>query len=326
MSRRIVWLAVQIAVTAAALWWVFHGGESRAEFAAVWKKAHAGWLAAGIGCAGLNLGLSWWRWSLFLRIQGIRPGPRRLTVFGLVGAFFDLLLPGTAGGDAAKAVLICRQYHGRKAPVVLSLMADHLSGLLALATFAFVFAGARRAAFEGSPLAATAVGYTGGFLVFALVGVALTLVLTSTRMLRRLPQRIPARAAILRFSEVWRVFRSDVPRALAGVIVSFGVFFFHFASFWCAARALDVPVSLPDMLAVGPVVDVVTMIPVSISGLGVRETLFELLLGRLAPLEPGAAAALSLAGFGCLVVWGLVGAVVFPFSGWRRENDAPPAE
>lgn len=330
LLRRLLLVLLQTVGSALALAWVFRSPETRQQFAQLWQEADLLWLTAGIGCAGLMLALSWWRWHFFLAIQSVHVPRHRLVAAGLIGAFFDLLLPGTAGGDAAKAVIVCRETGAEKSRVILSLFADHLSGLLALASFAAVFAGTRREAFEGSPLASTAVGFTLGFLVFALVMAVLSFLLTSEKLLQRVPERLPGRTFFGQLSEVWRLFLQDRPRALAAVAISFAIYFAHFATFYCAARALDVHVPLADMLAIGPVVDVVTMIPVSISGVGVRETLFETLLARLTPLPAGAAAAISLAGFACLVVWGLAGAAVLAISGgWKKRAEAPappPAE
>ncbi len=323
--RRLLLVLFQATGSALALWWVFRAPETRRQFAEVWWQAEAPWMVAGVACAGIMLALSWWRWSFFLAMQSVRLPKRRLVAAGLIGAFFDLLLPGTAGGDAAKAVFVCRETAAKKTPVILSLFADHLSGLLALAAFAVAFAGARHEAFADSPLAFTSVGFTMGFLVLALILVVLSFTLTTRESLDRMPRWLPARPFVTRLCDVWRLFLADRPRALAAVGISFAIYFAHFTTFYCAARALDVRVSLPDMLAIGPVVDVVTMIPVSVSGLGVRESLFEALLARLAAPPPGAAAAVSLAGFGCLAVWGAAGAVVMAAGGgWKKRSALGP--
>lgn len=325
--RRLLLVLLQTVGSALALAWVFRAPETRRQFALVWQEANPAWLTAGVACAGLMLALSWWRWHFFLRMQSVHLPARRLVTAGLIGALFDLLLPGTAGGDAAKAVIVCRETGAKKSPVILSLFADHLSGLLALASFAAVFAGARKEAFDGSPLASTAVGFTMGFLVLAVALATLSFTLTTRRMLDRMPQWLPARPLVTRLCDAWRLFLNDRPRALAAVAISFGIYFAHFTTFYCAARALEINVPLVDMLAIGPVVDVVTMIPVSISGVGLRESLFETLLARLSAPPPGAAAAISLAGFACLAVWGVVGAVVATSGGWkRRESHASHRE
>jgi hypothetical protein len=67
-----------------------------------------------------------------------------------------------------------------------------------------------------------------------------------------------------------------------------------------------------------PVVDVITTLPVSISGLGLRETLFESFLQRLCQVPSEVGVLVSLLGFGFSVFWSLLGGLVFPF--YRPET------
>ncbi len=68
------------------------------------------------------------------------------------------------------------------------------------------------------------------------------------------------------------------------------------------------------MLSIMPLVNTVTSVPVSFGGAGVRETLFQQLLGNLAHV-PAAIAALSASlGFAIQASWGLLGAAVYLLS------------
>ena len=316
-------ILLQAAVTVGALAWVFRDPATRSRFATLWLQLQPAWLAAALACAGGSLVLSWLRWRLFLSVQGLSVPTGRLVRIGLVGAFFDLLLPGTAGGDAVRAVMLCRDHPGRKAPVLLSLAADHMSGLLPLGLLALVFVRTRRDVIEASPIGFTASVWIGCFIVGSLLGMGLCALLARDSMLRLMPHRFPGRAAAGRFAEVVRRFSGNRRCWLAAAGLSLAMFLLHFTVFFAAARALGAAVPWSDVMALMPIVDVVTMIPASLSGLGVRETLFEDILTRLASLPSGVAAAISLTGFACQAAWGLPGAFVFP-SG-RRASPAPVA-
>jgi hypothetical protein len=81
-----------------------------------------------------------------------------------------------------------------------------------------------------------------------------------------------------------------------------------------------------DFLAVLPVVDVVTMMPVSVSGLGVRETVLEELLGQVAGVPGDAAVAVSLVGFGFTLFWVVAGGLAVQLGFLSARNPAgPPA-
>jgi uncharacterized membrane protein YbhN (UPF0104 family) len=60
-----------------------------------------------------------------------------------------------------------------------------------------------------------------------------------------------------------------------------------------------------------PLVNTVTALPVSFGGVGVRETLFQELLGNLAHVPPAIAAVSASLGFVIQASWGLLGAAVF---------------
>jgi glycosyltransferase 2 family protein len=64
-------------------------------------------------------------------------------------------------------------------------------------------------------------------------------------------------------------------------------------------------------VAAMPVIDGLSAIPVSVSGLGVREKLFEVLLADLADVPKAVAVSASLTGFLLHVCWALVGGVLF---------------
>jgi glycosyltransferase 2 family protein len=60
-----------------------------------------------------------------------------------------------------------------------------------------------------------------------------------------------------------------------------------------------------------PVIDVVTMLPVTLSGLGLREAVFQALLVPLSAAAPAVAVFVSLTGFLVGATWSLPGAGVF---------------
>jgi hypothetical protein len=68
------------------------------------------------------------------------------------------------------------------------------------------------------------------------------------------------------------------------------------------------------MLSIMPLVDTIISVPISLGGIGVRETLFQELLGNLANVPPALAAFTASLGFAIQACWGLVGAAMFLMS------------
>ena len=76
-------------------------------------------------------------------------------------------------------------------------------------------------------------------------------------------------------------------------------------------EAFSAHVSLVDIFSIMPIVTVVTSLPISVSGIGVREQLFKNLLGDLTGTAAEVAVLISLVGFLSYVCWSLVGAVIW---------------
>lgn len=77
----------------------------------------------------------WWR---LLAVAGCRTswfGALRLT---LLGYFFNLVVPGLTGGDVVKAVIAAKENPGRRPDALVSVAADRILGLIALAGLATV--------------------------------------------------------------------------------------------------------------------------------------------------------------------------------------------
>ena len=88
----------------------------------------------------------------------------------------------------------------------------------------------------------------------------------------------------------------------------------YYLSFYCAAQSLhetrSASLSVTDILSIVPLVNTITALPISFGGVGVRETLFQKLLGNLAHVPPAISAITASLGFVIQASWGLLGAAV----------------
>jgi len=89
------------------------------------------------------------------------------------------------------------------------------------------------------------------------------------------------------------------------------VFAFHFLSFYCGIFAVGGSAPLMEVMAAMPMVDAAAGLPISVSGLGVREKTFETLIHALTGLPEALAVSASLAGWLMSVVWGALGGLLF---------------
>jgi len=313
MKRWLLFLA-KLLLTVACLWWALRGVDLRESILVHPERWDAGWIGLGLLFAGLTMGLTGLRLWLLLRAQGVSLGLWRATELTLIGNLFNLVGVGGVGGDAARIFLLIRDHPERKLAVTLTVMFDHLVGLVAMALVFFVLTAGR---FEelASQSAETRAMLRFAWVFFAggLVFVAALFVLASPPVHRVVHGggRQWKWEILRRMPEIYDVYRKRWPRVLAALAVSVVMMPVYYASFWCAARATGSDVAAGPVLVVMPVVDMLAALPLSVAGLGVREASMSVLMKDLTGMEAGTAVAASLLGFGFTLAWALVGGGLF---------------
>ena len=220
----------------------------------------------------LALGVGAWRWQLLLRDAGIALGLPRLLRIYAVSSFANGFLPTTVGGDVTRALMVARRgpLLTRTALTILVDRAGALAGLIALAWLALaadpgaVPAGASTA-LAWITVVCVALGIAAGVAIVR--GVGRTLV---PRRLRGLARE--SRAVLRSYA------RSPLLPAL--VLVSSVVFQGLVAlQLVLLARAIEVDLPFATAAVALALVTLVTLIPVSIGGFGLREASYVVLLG-----------------------------------------------
>lgn len=302
---------LQAAITVALLVWVFGDPQVRADAARLWQLADGRWVLLGLLAAGMNELAGVFRWRCCLHLAGLRVSWRRAASLHFMGLFATLFLPGAVGGDAVKIAWLAAEFPQRKIGGVLAALMDRLTGLMTIAFAAFIIALGRSTWFEQTPLTASL--FRGVMIFFAVTcgGLLLWGIASRPRWIHRHPQWLPMRAHVIEIAGIFDAYAADPRRAAAAVALSFVALGSFFCIYYCAARALGAPVPLLDMFSIMPIVDVITMLPVTLSGIGLREKTFEALLGALCGVPASAAVLISLGGFGLYACWSLLGAPVF---------------
>ncbi len=309
--KRWLLLALKVSLTGGCLAWAFSGMDFESSVFRRPGDLDLRWIAAGLGTAGLAVILGALRLHIHLVAQGLSPGVRRMVGITLVGDLFNLASLGAIGGDAAKIVLVARDRPGRKMGVAVAVMVDHLSGMFGLALLFFLFTAGRIDELAAlAPLGRGALVFSYVFICGAVALTLVSFVVTSPLVHGRFHQKLGLdRWEFTRtLPEAYDVYRVKWRHALLGVVVSGLLTLVFFTTFYCAARAVGSDVGLVRVLSAMPVVDVVSSLPVSVAGIGVREKLFSDLLPGL---PAGEAVAAAMVGFLCHVAWACVGGVIF---------------
>lgn len=303
-------LALKIIVSVALLWVLF----SRVDVAALWataRRASIGWLAAALALYGVNVVTSTWRWYLLLHAQHVAIRPRTLLGSFLVALFFSNFLPSNIGGDVIRIGDTAKAARSKTLAAMVVLV-DRGMGLLALVLVAAVGATiAERVHPAAIPI------WPMWLWVAFLVGAAAAAPAVFApdafgRLLRPLMVFHPewVGGQIQQLTTALAKFR-DNPGALltcfsGAVFVQGTMVFFYFA----VAYALHLDLTLTDLAVIVPISFVVQMLPVSLSGFGVREATFSFYFTRIG--HPIASAVLmSLVAQVLIIAVSLLGAPVY---------------
>jgi glycosyltransferase 2 family protein len=312
--KRVGILLVQLLVTAAGLWYVFHDPQKRAQIAVALKHADRIWLILGWLCYSVVEILATVRWQILLRIQGIRLRWLRAGAIVMIGLFFNQFLPGGIGGDAMRLYFVFKLVPGRKVGATLSIAMDRLLGLLTLLFLAGMSLSLRFKALTRSSPSLHIVYLALGLLGASFAFVVLLFWLASVGLLSGLPRATPFRKVIIDSGEALLRYRAHLLTMAFAFLITVVAHLAYYTSYYFAGESLHASghaAGLADILSIMPLVDTIVSVPISLGGVGVRETLFQELLGNLSHVPPALAAFTGSLGFVNQAAWGLVGAAIF---------------
>ena len=311
-------MAVQAAVSIALLGWLFTRQDFRGQIVAVLFAADIRWLLGGLLLAGLVQFLCLLRWRIFLRMAGVEVRFSEAASIFLAGLFCNLFLPGGAGGDVVKIGLLAARGKdiGRSA---ISVLMDRLCGSVSM-----IVLGAGLMAWQSDWLAKipAVAGLAQAIAVYflALAGlIALSVFLSASGLVNRLPARWPGRRRLVELAGVYSQCALQWPHTLLAAGISLAMLALFFLTYFCSASAYGLDLPPGKFLALMPAVDIISGLPVSFGGLGVREGLFAFLLGNLAAVPPSLAVSISLCGYMMSALWGVPGAFY-----WLVKREARP--
>jgi glycosyltransferase 2 family protein len=287
--------------------WRLDWGQVRSAFASLDVRL---WLAA-LGVFLLAQVASALRWQLLARPLGLSGGLGRYTAYYFIGMFFNLVLPTSVGGDVVRAWYLARQAGpappaGRRIAAFLSVLADRANGLAVL--IAVACAGLW---YYPVPLPAW-VTYT-----VVSMGAAVAAGLAVLPFMPRLHALLPHRPRVQQVVGGVAVYLRHHREVVAATFLSLVVQLANVVIAWLIGAGLGLAVPFPYYCILMSVVAVLTLLPVSVNGMGLREWGTVLLLS---PLSVGSAEAvtLSLLTFAVQALASLGGAVFYLFGRFPR--------
>lgn len=265
------------------------------------------------------------RWQIVLRSNGLVLSFRRALSISMVAHFFNAFLLGSTGGDLIKAFYAARETHHKKPEAVMTVFVDRVLGLWAMLLFAILMSIPNWWLWTGNREMRWVVGFTFLLLLAATTFLVLAFwggVSKKWPQARSLLQRVPFGSNLERSLEGCRVFARNQRTLLQCVGISMLLNTFCVLQLITVARGLHLEVPNLVMFMIVPAVICISALPITPSGLGVRENLFVLLLSIPAlGIFETQALALSLLAYAGSLFWSLAGGLVYLFLKKREHLD-----
>jgi len=288
--------------------------------AGLWKtisNVNLGWLLVSLVFMGTTIFIGMARWRLVLAVQGLQLPLGRAAGISLVAHFFNSFLLGSTGGDLLKAYFAAAETAHNKAEAVTTVIVDRLLGLFAMLLFVSLMTLANwnvvmsQQRFMAVVLVILGMLFVSGLLIVLSFWAGPT---KPRQKLEPLLAKLPNGDILVRCIEACRAFGENpgfLPRVLGWSML---------LSLACVSQivALGFGLGLPMgehlclLLLIVPAIICISALPISPSGIGIRENLYVWLLGATAiGIEAKAALSLSLLAFAGSLLWSLIGGAVY---------------
>lgn len=258
------------------------------------KKVKIGYFILATFSYLLTMYFSTVRWAYFIKVK---KSFKELFELYMIGTFFNLFMPGTIGGDAIKAYYLYKDtVSAKKGDSLVSVFMERYMGLCGLIFIATV---------------GLILGYSyiaGSFIVSLLMIIIVCFILSSLAVVF-FPYEI--------FYKKLQGVRKSIGEYLKNYKIVLNTFFLSLLvqgiGIWVVyilGLSLEVKASFTSYLIFIPIISVISMVPISFSGVGVREYSFLYLFG-IVGVTKEKAVSLSLLWFLVMIITGLIGMVFY---------------
>ncbi|MDP8260679.1 MAG: lysylphosphatidylglycerol synthase transmembrane domain-containing protein [Candidatus Gygaella obscura] len=246
------------------------------------------------------------RWLMLLYISEVDFSIKKVVVTYLGSQFFSLFVPSIIGSDVARSIDLGKYSNSFK-KVAVTVFLDRLSGSIGLVLVAF----------SSLLLGKSFINNFYVYLIIYVFVLAILIILTllfNSRIFDFFSRVLQGRGRFwdkffLIHKEIF-YFRKHRFLLLLNIAISVVIQLVVPVIFWILTNSLYGGVSIFPFLIIVPIVTVISAIPITIGGLGVREWSMVLFLSQLG-LDKSLSASLSLLQFVFLISVGVIGGIVY---------------
>lgn len=270
-----------------------------------------------LAITGLGLLVSVYRWKMLLLSRNIDYPFLKLMYYHMVGSFYNLVFPSVLGGDVIRMLMLSKEI-GSKSKSLSSIFVERFFGFFSLSVIALISLASGSYLIENRNVTISIV------LIFLLFTTAFFLVFHKPTVGRFLALLDKVRLAKVkaRFENFYDAFYSykEDKRSLAYCfVISMLYQIMGIVVVYMLGLSIGMGLDIRYYFMFIPLIWVIIMIPVSISGLGIREGAFVYFFS-LVGVSNESGLLLSVLFFSHSVIVGLVGGMLSLASGLSRNR------
>jgi uncharacterized membrane protein YbhN (UPF0104 family) len=313
--RRILLSTIKVLISAALLYLALRK-VNLSDLASRINIASLGWIGMAIAVTFLQIFVGVLRWREISAECGAPLATRQAMRFNLIGTFFNQTLPSSIGGDAVRLWLVARGGAGWRAATY-SIFVDRAIGLIALAIIIVA----------SLPWSYNLIGDPNGRSALLFVDFAALAGGVGFLVLGRLPWPWLKRWWGTHHLHACSVIANRVifsrQRGPTIAVLSVLVHVLAVVIAWCVVQSIAAPVLFGQIFQLVPPVMLITMLPISIAGWGVREATMGLAFGY-AGLMTNEGVNVSLLYGAVSFIVGTFGGLVWVFSAEKAAQGSAP--
>lgn len=249
------------------------------QFVGTFGNISIGWVLVGILILTLSNITGSLQWHLLLQGSGIQVAFKRTIMYYYTGLFFNNFLLGFVGGDLFRVYDITK-HSGRNSTAISTVFVDRLIGMFTMCLLALIFAFFTIDLFHVH------------LILYPIIGGVI--VLTSTicffyfksfaKKFQGFGERLLPVTIHQKIHDIYNginYFKYHTQVLIKLLFISFATQALRILTHYCAARSLMITLPWWDYFVLIPLISLVSMLPISIGGLGVREQSGVVLFGFL---------------------------------------------
>ncbi len=289
------------------------------KIAATLMAAKPGWLLLGILMIFLEQVVVCIAWNGMIATRDKRTPLMKMLQIVFVSNYIGFIFPSSAGPDFVK-ILGLSKYIGSKSEALSSLFIFRLIGYVVLFTIAFFSAVMFSDLLPDTPMmSAITKGLVTGFLAGV---IAILFAKSVMRLAKGITDRFGYQNFYAKLESLYEALKhyignidSLIPAVLGALLVQIN----RILIVYVMSLALRIDVDPITLCVFVPIITAITLIPVSISGIGVREGGYVLLFGHVG-MSADQAISLSLCVFGIGIALVVFGGIIYMLFGFPEQE------